>query len=348
MRRRPLLILIAVAALLAGAATGALRGQGHTSDPTHAAVDRFMERYVEGDGRVVRRDQGGDTVSEGQAYAMLMTAATGDRGGFDRVWGWTQRHLQRPDGLLAWRPGGGQQPAADADLDAARALLVAGRRFGDASYTRAAHRLGAAIAAGETTTVGGRRVLVAGPWARAQQIVNPSYDAPRTFALLGLDDLRASAVAGVHALQAHRSGLAPDWAKAAPGGATPIGDPQKPADQARFSFDAARIPIRLAEDCDPAVGREAAAPWPSLRAHLAPARDLGNAPLAGGSHPVIAIAAAASAAAAGDQDAARTLLDRAADLDRQSPTYYGAAWVALGRIMLTTDWLWGCPPIRST
>ena len=34
----------------------------------------FLRRYVDGDGRVVRRDQGGDTVSEGQAYGMLIAA----------------------------------------------------------------------------------------------------------------------------------------------------------------------------------------------------------------------------------------------------------------------------------
>ena len=31
------------------------------------------------------------------------------------------------------------------------------------------------------------------------------------------------------------------------------------------------------------------------------------------------------------------LLDAAEALDKRSPTYYGAAWVALGRIMLTTN-----------
>jgi endoglucanase len=32
----------------------------------------FLDHYVEGDGRVVRRDEGGDVVSEGQAYGMLI------------------------------------------------------------------------------------------------------------------------------------------------------------------------------------------------------------------------------------------------------------------------------------
>ena len=50
------------------------------------------------------------------------------------------------------------------------------------------------------------------------------------------------------------------------------------------------------------------------------------------------VAAAAAADAAGRRARRRQrLLDAAEALDRGSPTYYGAAWVALGRIMLDTD-----------
>ena len=36
------------------------------------------------------------------------------------------------------------------------------------------------------------------------------------------------------------------------------------------------------------------------------------------------------------------LLDAAEALDKRAPTYYGAAWVALGRIMLMTSALDSC------
>jgi len=62
----------------------------------------------------------------------------------------------------------------------------------------------------------------------------------------------------------------------------------------------------------------------------------------GQSHPAALVGAAAAAQAAGDRAAARSLLGEAAALDRRAPTYYGAAWVALGRVMLTTRWLGGC------
>ena len=55
-----------------------------------------------------------------------------------------------------------------------------------------------------------------------------------------------------------------------------------------------------------------------------------------------AVAAAAAAPAAGDHTAARQLLSRASEIDANHPSYYGAAWVALGRILLTTDKLARC------
>jgi hypothetical protein len=55
------------------------------------------------------------------------------------------------------------------------------------------------------------------------------------------------------------------------------------------------------------------------------------------------VAAAGAAQAAGKTADAARLLDAAEKLDKQTPTYYGAAWVALGRVMLTSDLLDACP-----
>ena len=60
------------------------------------AASTFLSRYMAADGRVVRRDQSGDTVSEGQAYAMLLAVALDRRHQFARAWGWDRQHLQRP------------------------------------------------------------------------------------------------------------------------------------------------------------------------------------------------------------------------------------------------------------
>ncbi|MEA2394900.1 MAG: endoglucanase, partial [Solirubrobacteraceae bacterium] len=225
--RRAFALAVPATLVVAIAAAVVPRGGEGRDNAAHAAARSFLTRYVEPSGQVVRRDQGGDTVSEGQAYAMLIAAAIGDRSRFDRVWRWTQGNLQRPDGLFSWRPGD-PQSASDADLDIARALLVGAHRFNRPTLARSAHRVARAIVAGETAKVGRDRVLVAGPWARPEAIVDPSYFAPRTFELLGMRRLRASGLRIVRKLQDHRSGLAPDWARAVPGGAVPIGTPDDP------------------------------------------------------------------------------------------------------------------------
>jgi endoglucanase len=46
--------------------------------------------------------------------------------------------------------------------------------------------------------------------------------------------------------------------------------------------------------------------------------------------------------AARDDAAAGELLGRAGDLQEERPSYYGAAWTALARMMLDTDWLGNC------
>jgi endoglucanase len=70
--------------------------------------------------------------------------------------------------------------------------------------------------------------------------------------------------------------------------------------------------------------------------------DLTGKPAGSSMHPVALVAAAGAADAAGDTKSRDRLLAAAQALDKRSPTYYGAAWVALGRIMLTTNAL-NCP-----
>ena len=98
---------------------------------------------------------------------MLLAAATGDSRRFGQVWRWTASHLRTPDGLLSWHWDGGHvidaQPASDADLDAARALLVAAERFGVAGYRHEALRIADGVLGAETVDAAGRPTLVAGP-----------------------------------------------------------------------------------------------------------------------------------------------------------------------------------------
>jgi endo-1,4-beta-D-glucanase Y len=356
-------LLVTVALVLAaGAVACRARRTASPADRARAASQAFLGAYLDAGGRVVRRDQGGDTVSEGQAYAMLVAAAIGDRQRFDLAWQWAKANLQRPDGLLSWRWEGGRvvdvQPASDADLDAARALLVAADRFGVAGYRHEALRIAEGILGAETVDAAGRPLLVAGPWATTPpRYVNPSYVSPAGFAALRRasgqgrwDSLAASGREVLGQLTASGPGLPPDWAVLDAGGTVHPSPPPGGNGAPAYSYDAARTFVRMAEDCSGGGRQWAGRAWPFFKSNvgtgaggpLAATYDLGGHAQGNGSHPVAYVAAAGAAIGAGAHAAGLSLLDRAESAQAMAPSYYGAAWVALGRIMLTTDWLGGC------
>jgi endoglucanase len=368
-------VVVVVALALGGVALFFLAGCGGTSSTTRAsnatpqgnarpqdradaAARHFLDRYVTPDGRVVRIDEGGDTVGEGQAYGMLLAAAIGDSHRFDAIWAWTKNNLRRPDGLISfkWRDGRVLDPqaASDADLDASRALLVAACRFHHPALRQEALQLGKAIMGVEVASFQGAPVLTAGPWAVTPPVtVNPSYFSPATFAALraasgdaGWSNLAASSRSITSTLMSPPSLLPPDWARVEGGKLVPIGLPSDPQAPPQFGFDAVRTLVRMAEDPDPAGRQIAARAWPVFEAQdpvkLPVEHNLAGRPTGGTLHPVVLVAAAGAADAAGQPAARDGLLDVAEALDHRSPTYYGAAWVALGRIMLTTKLLDAC------
>lgn len=358
------LALVGVAVLFALGCGGGDDSSSDSSGPkpdrkVDAAARRFLDTYVTDEGRVQRADQGGDTVGEGQAYGMLIAAAIGDEQRFDAIWDWTKVNLRRPDGLISflWRDGRVEDPeaASDADVDAARALLAAACRFKRPALRKEALELGRAILANETASFQGAPVLVAGPWARKDPItLNPSYFSPATFAALGTasrdgqwGSLSASARSVSEILMPAEGRLPPDWADVQGGKPVPIGTPADPQGTPTYGFDAARTLVRFAEDPDPAGQRIAARAWPAFEgrkpADIPVEHDLDGQPTGATQHPMALVAAAGAAQAAGDASASSRLLDAAEALDKQAPTYYGAAWVALGRIMLNSNAL-DCPP----
>lgn len=319
-----------------------------------AAGARFLDRYVEPEGRVARHDQGGDTVSEGQAYAMTIAAAIGDEATFRMVWRWTRRELRRADNSFSWHWADGavtdDGPAADADLLIAGALSLAADRFDDSSLAADAAATGAAVLALETVRIGGRRILVAGPWATDQVVVNPSYAVLPVMSRLWQDgeqawtDIAASSRLVLRQLTDSPPHLPPDWAVVVrdrrPGvRAVAAGNPP------RYGWDAARVPVQLAADCDPDGQDIAARMWPFFAAKdgaIGAVHALDGTVVEPAAHATSLVGAAGAASAAGAGGSARTLLDRAAALDAEHPTYYGAAWIALGRLWLTTPLLGGC------
>src|SRR2546423_15229298 len=85
------LIAVFVAASLVGCSHGDSRGG--SADAARADAERFLATYVAADGRVVRHDQGDDTVAEGQSYALVLAQVASDDATFGRVWDWTAGHL---------------------------------------------------------------------------------------------------------------------------------------------------------------------------------------------------------------------------------------------------------------
>lgn len=358
------LMILAANLLLLGRRLGPVAdvlGLSETSgDAPTEAIDRFFDRYVDPDGRVIRLDQGGDTVSEGQAYAMLLAVAQGDEGRFRTVWSWTREHLERPNGLLAVRWADGevvdQNPAADADLDAARALVLAAERFDSRAYLRHGVRMAEALLRAETATADGDPILLAGPWARQQRlVVNPSYYDPRAFGSLErvTEDrrwggLRSAGYELLDGLTDRAPGLPPDWAEVTSSGeVSPRGVPGEPGTDPRFGLDAVRVLVRFGADCDERGRRIAARAWTFFEDRdaedLVLSYELDGEPATDAFHPTMVVAAAGAAHGAGDERSAADLLDAAEALEGRRPSYYGAAWVALGRVMLETDRLGPCP-----
>lgn len=362
-------VLLVGTAVLAVVVAGALAGvrlsrspdappeAGTSTVPAPAAdpVQGFLAGYVDPDGRVVRRDQGGDTVSEGQAYAMLLAVARDDQGTFDKVWNWTRGNLRRSDGLLSWKYNGrivDANSAADADLDAAHALVVAGTTFDRPDLRADGVALGKAILDHETAGTPLGRMLLGGSWAtEAPYSVNPSYLSPVAIESIGeaSGDPRWGELAGGYQALLDRmsklAGLPPDWVQVTTeAGVVPMPPPDN--GPVVFGLDAARVPIRAAISCRSGDRAAAARLAPLLARSNDEVRggyDLGGGRTVDWQHPLAFVAAAASAAAAGDGQAAKRLSAGATELNKQSPTYYGAAWTALGSI-----WLDGRPDPIST
>jgi endoglucanase len=343
---------VTVFALLATSCSSDRSRRSTAADPARASVSAFLRGYVDGDGRVVRHDQGGDTVSEGQGYAMLLTVAAGDSATFTRVWTWTAHHLQQPSHLFAYRWAGGRvtstEPAADADVQIAWALSLAAHRFSHPAWTDAAREIAVAVAEHEVAyDDAGRPFLAAGPWALGSRTAEPGYWTPpavTALAALTRDNrwrgMRTSYAPHLRAVTHNAAMLPPDWATlgtaapvAAPGGGAPA---QSGADGMR-----ALVWSRCSDAGPTLLPR-----WWRLVSSTASAapmtRALDGRPTSPDVAPLSAVAAAAAAYGAGHADTGDSLLARAARIEAEYPTYYGAAWVALGRVLLTTHLLATC------
>lgn len=343
------LIVLATAAVVTIDTSGSAPGGAPMQSRAVADARSFLSRYVDPDGRVVRRDQGGDTVSEGQAYGLLLAQVAGEPQRFARIWRWTDAHLRRPGGELATQTSASGQvqnstPASDADVLTAWALSRT-TGPGSARYHAQARTLAAAILGNETIADGSRLLLAAGPWATGQPgSLDPSYWSPQAFSALARftgdrrwQQLATGATAVTQQLTGMGTSLPPDWAKLQNGTASPEPAPDGQAPQVRYGLDAQRAVVWDAASCNSA-DRALAASWWRLLQQPGRARALALSPqgatIDGQTNALPPVAAAAAADAAGDRPQANALLDQARHTQEDHPTYYGGAWLALGEALL--------------
>jgi endo-1,4-beta-D-glucanase Y len=164
--KKAYLLLTAIAVIIAFALFFLVlpRWQRREKGTLEASWLGYKKYFIESSGRVTRPEHGGDTVSEGQAYAMLRAVWLDDKKTFDKCYGWAEKNLSRRvrtgDNLLAWhwKDGGVSDwmPASDADLDYVIALAFASRKWKTGSpeaaegYLRKARAVAADILRFET------------------------------------------------------------------------------------------------------------------------------------------------------------------------------------------------------
>lgn len=242
----------------------------------HTAWEKYRQKYINKDGRVVDFSQNYLTTSEGQSYALLRSVWVDDKPTFDFVWGWTQKNMQRSDSLFGWQWGkrsdgtygflsnGGDNPAADADTDIALALILASRRWHSSAYQNQAKKIISSLWTEETATASAtnKRYVIAGPWANGQDtlVINPSYFAPyawRIFAQVDTSHDWKSLINPAYQLltqlgkspldKSKAVGLPPNWVEMN----KKTGDLSAPTNHqftTDYSYDAARVPWRIAVD----------------------------------------------------------------------------------------------------
>ncbi|MGB3239109.1 MAG: glycosyl hydrolase family 8 [Geitlerinemataceae cyanobacterium] len=240
----------------------------------------YQQRFIQGDGRVIDREDEDRSISEGQAYAMLRAVLVDDAATFAKTLEWSENNLVRKsqglgrDTLWAWKWG--KKPdnqwgvldanfASDADIDAVVALILAARRWNQPEYlTLASTKLQDLWEFSTIVPKGSdRRYLLPGP---AESFVpqpstvylNPSYLAPYAFRLFAQVDpdrdwlslIDSSYEVLEESAKLSAVGLPSDWVAldASSGEFSPISDRSASQLKTQYGFDAYRVWWRVALD----------------------------------------------------------------------------------------------------
>lgn len=280
MNKIPRILLIVFVVVLGIAVAMILKGRPMPATPYTCEKEiirktwqGYRHFFIRPDGRV-HRPKDNDTVSEGQAYAMLRAVWMNDQETFDRCYRWTEEHLSRKgqegDHLLAWHWQDGKvvdrMPASDADVDYALSLVIADALWGKPGngmpdYGEKAHAVLSDIMEDLTfTTDSGRRYLA--PWLLAVENPagpypqNPSYYSPAHFRIFGKVtgdprwmDLVDTTYFLIESLSRSfdgkkGTGLMPDWCQVDRADRFSRLDGKSPD----FGWEAVRVPLRVLLD----------------------------------------------------------------------------------------------------
>lgn len=224
----------------------------------------YKKNFISNDGRVIDPWRNDITTSEGQSYAMLRAVLINDKKTFDFVYRWTQNNLKRSnDKLFAWLWGQrkdktwgilDKNPASDADIDIAYALILAHKKWGEKQYIVDAKAIIHDIWKLETKEINYQRVLISGiEQGKAQKIeLNPSYFAPYAFRVFDEYDKKRNWQELVDSsynllkrvTSATESGLPPDWFFMDADTGEISFDNENP-ERTAFSYDAIRVFTRV-------------------------------------------------------------------------------------------------------
>jgi endo-1,4-beta-D-glucanase Y len=222
------------------------------------AYANWKARFVVADSggfKVIRPENGNDTVSEGIAYGMLIAVYMDDKALFDGLYKYWTAHVAT-NGLMTWCiPSGSGScsasggTATDADEDAAFAMLEASKQWPSGGYGGTATTL---INAVMSTDMSGSYIK-AGSNYTASQITNPSYFAPAMYTVFAnatsnsaWNTLATNSYTLLNAaLQGRSNGLVAAWCT---GGSCSGPASNNGADDMLYQYDSHRIPWRIGTD----------------------------------------------------------------------------------------------------
>jgi endo-1,4-beta-D-glucanase Y len=242
---------------------------GSCTKPTKAAgkylqfaYENWYNRFVTTSGsglRVQRPENNNDSVSEGTAYGMLIAVYMNDQALFSGLWTyWQQPGNETAGNLETWNNTGGQGSATDADQDAAFALIEAGKRWANASYTSAGTTMVQNIWSHEIDPVShlprGGSNYTGTTGGGDLNNTNPSYFAPAYYptfqavdsghAWTGSNSVSTAVYTALNTLANGTTGLVPAWCS---NNCTAVGS-NGAATDGIYQYDAHRVPWRVGLD----------------------------------------------------------------------------------------------------